>query len=340
MSMTSMLHAFCGRRLAFGVFGLAALAMQAGTANAEDVTIALNYTLGASHGGLVAADQLGYFKDAGLDVKILPWSSQTRSETLVAAGKTDFAFVASSDDALINFAADRPVKVLMVVTQHDPAIIGVKADSPITRPAELDGKTYGGFGSAKEPLLLQSLIQADGGKGDVKVVTLGTAAYEAVYNGDVDAALFWDYSDAVQAAMVGRAMRYFKFHDFGLPDQYGDLIMANTDYLSGHEDTAKKFMAALVKGYAYERDHPEEVADMLVKADPTADRAFTVASIKSFNETLVAPDGSIGTMDVGVWKARGDYWITHGYLVDEAGEKVTQPLDYDKYVTNAYLPAK
>jgi ABC-type nitrate/sulfonate/bicarbonate transport system substrate-binding protein len=337
--MKTGLRGIFGRNIAFGLMGLAILAAPR-VALAEDVSLALNYTLGASHGGLVAADQLGYFKDAGLTVKILPWSSQTRSETLVAAGKTDFAFVASSDDALINFAADRPVKVVMTVTQHDPAIIGVRADSPITRPAQLDGKTYGGFGSAKEPLLLQSLIQADGGKGDVKVVTLGTAAYDAVYKGDVDAALFWDYSDAVQAEMVGRALRYFRFHDFGLPDQYGDLIMVNSDYLAGHEETTKKLLAALVKGYAYELAHPKEVAEMLVKADPSADLAFTTKSVEAFNKTLAAADGSIGTMDINVWKTRGDYWIDHGFLVDEAGEKLTKTIDYTKYVTNAYLPAK
>lgn len=340
MSLRNILRRIRIWALSGGAALLTALALHGSSASAEEVSLALNYTLGAGHGGLVAAEQLGYFKDAGLTVTVVPWSSQTRSETLVAAGRTNFAFVASCDDALVNFAADRPVKAVAALVQHDPAEIGVRSDSPITRPRQLDGKTYGGFGSTKEPLLLESLLQSDGGKGDIKVVTLGAAAYEAVYGGQVDAALFWDYSDAIQAEIVGRSMRYFRFHDYGLPDQYGDQIMANSDYLKNHEGVAKRFLAALVKGYRYELAHPKEVADMLAKAGSNADLAFTVRSIEAFDKTLAAADGSIGSMDIEVWKTRGDYWIKRGFLVDEAGEKVTKSINYANFITNAYLPAK
>jgi len=308
------------------------------TAQETEVSLALNYTLGSSHGGIVAAEQLGYFKEAGLKVTVLPWSSQTRAETLVSSGQADLAVVASSDDAIVNFAAGRPIVAVAAFEQHDPALIGVKADGDIKRPRDLDGKTYGGFGSAKEPLLVKALITGDGGKGDFRNVTLGTAAYEALYTGQVDAALFWRYSDAVEAQMRGRDIKYFAFSDYGLPDQYATIIVVNKDYLTGHEDAVRKLLAALVKGYEYQLAHPEDVTKMLTTAGSTADPVFLNRSIEDFNKTLKSSDGKIGPMSLDVWKTRTSFWIDGGFLVDEAGQNITQPLSFDDVVTNDYLP--
>ncbi len=64
--------------------------------------------------------------------------------------------------------------------------IAVLASSPITRPRQLDGKTYAGFGYPDEEPTLKSVIKADGGKGDFTTVTLDTAAYEALYAKQAD----------------------------------------------------------------------------------------------------------------------------------------------------------
>ncbi|MGO7969232.1 ABC transporter substrate-binding protein, partial [Rhizobium ruizarguesonis] len=67
----------------------------------------------------------------------------------------------------------------------------------------LDGKTYGGFGGTWESALISSMIRNDGGKGDVKTVTLGTSAYEALYNGSIDFTLEIYTWEGIAADMVG-----------------------------------------------------------------------------------------------------------------------------------------
>lgn len=228
--------------------------------------------------------------------------------------------------------------MLGTVVQHDPVLIGYKTGVDIVRPADLDGKTYGGFGSSKEPILLRALIVADGGEGAFSNVALGTAAYEALYAGKVDAALFFSFSDAVNAAEKGYDISYFKYADYGVPDQYGMLLAANSAYLAEHPEVARTLMTALVGGYEYELAHPDETAQMLIEAGSTSDVAFLKKSIAAFNATLADSAGAIGPMDLGVWQARADFWVESGLLVDRDGARIKAPLDVSGSVTNDYLP--
>ncbi len=304
-----------------------------------EISIALNYTLGADHGGLIAAQQLGYFEEEGLEVSVVPWSAQTRAESLLTAGTVDMAYFASIDDALVNIAAERDFKALGALNLSDPVWIGVRDDSNIFRPADLDGKVYGGYGSTKEPYLLSALIMADGGKGEFENVTLGTSSYEAVYSGQVDAALFFSYSDTINAEYKDHEMRYFKFSDYEeIPTQYAVIVTANNKFLTENPEAAKKFMRALVRGYEYQLDHPEEVADMLIEGGAEADRDFLVASVTEFNNFLCNDKGEICVMDLEVWQDRADFWMQYGFLVDGDGAVLEEFPDITQYVTNDYLP--
>ncbi len=163
--------------------GLACLAAPA--AMADDVTIALDWTLNTNHIGLVVAQELGYFDDAGLEVEILPYSDSA-STALLAAGVVDFAYMTALGFMSAK-AADAPITALWVTMQHEAGRLVYNSDNPeITRPADLEGKTYAGFGSAWEDALITTMIENDGGTPDYDTVTLGTGAYEALASGAVD----------------------------------------------------------------------------------------------------------------------------------------------------------
>ncbi len=57
----------------------------------DSVSVALDWTPNTNHTGIYVAQKLGYYKAAGIDVKILPYAS-TAPETLVSHGKADFGF--------------------------------------------------------------------------------------------------------------------------------------------------------------------------------------------------------------------------------------------------------
>src|SRR6188508_3831018 len=127
------------------------------------VRLALDWTPNTNHTGFYVAQANGWYTDAGVELEILPYASTT-PEALIAAGQAECGI--SFQDAL-TFAATggAPVVSVMAILQHTAQEIAVLDSSAITRPRELDGKTYAGFGYANEEPTLTSVIRADGGKG-------------------------------------------------------------------------------------------------------------------------------------------------------------------------------
>ncbi|MCV3769080.1 ABC transporter substrate-binding protein [Rhizobium sp. TRM95796] len=204
----------------------------------QDVKIALDWTPNTDHIGLFVAEAKGYFKDAGLNVRILPYTDAGVA-SLVSNGAADFGI----DD--VGLYSQRA------------------AGADIKTPKDLDGLTYGGFGSAWENTLLSSIIRKAGGKGEFKTVTLCTSAYEALANKSVDFTLEILTREGVQAELSGAKLKEFKYSDYGVPDQYTTIIVSSDVYLKANPETAKSFLAAVKKGYAFAADKPEEAADIL-----------------------------------------------------------------------------
>ncbi len=310
-------------------------------ARSRPVTIALDWTPNTNHIGLYAAQAKGFYADAGLDVRILPYSDAAAG-TLVANRVADFGIV-SALALFTQRTAGADIVATYAISQTETGRIVFNADrTDISRPKDLDGLTYGGFGSAWENALIGSIIKADGGKGDIKTVTLGTSAYEALANGSVDFTLEILTWEGVQSELLGQKLTALKYSDYGVPEQYTTLLVSSDAYLKQDADTAKAFLAATRKGYAYAADHPDEAGDLLIAANPDAltNKELVHASLKSLvdGHYLRAENGTIGTIDPAKNSAIGDYLFANGILKDGNGARLTTKPDFASYISNDYLP--
>ena len=162
----------------FSPLGLAAClaaGLSTPAALAEEVSIALDWTLNTNHIGLIVAQEKGWFEEAGLEVEILPYSDSA-STALLASGAVDFAYMTA-----LGFMSARaggaPITALWVTMQREAGRLVYNSDNAeITRPADLQGKTYAGFGSAWEEALISTMIENDGGTAEYETVTLGPGA--------------------------------------------------------------------------------------------------------------------------------------------------------------------
>ncbi len=237
----------------------------------QTVTVALDWTPNTNHMGSYVAQQLGYYKQAGLNVKFLPYAN-TPAETLVANGKADFGFSYQAGIAYARASGQDVVQVMATVRKPQYAI-GYKADrTDIKSPKDLDGKTYAGFGLPDEKPGIEFVIKKDGGTGKFKVVTLNTSAYDAVYAGSADFTLPSKTWEGVEGQVTGKPMKYFEYTDYGFPDSYSTALISSNAYLKANEQAAKAFLAATVRGYEYAQQHPSEAAALLIKANPQAFR--------------------------------------------------------------------
>lgn len=316
------------------------LATRPAFARARPVTIALDWTPNTNHIGLYVARTKGFYTEAGLDVRILPYSD-TSAGTLVANHVADFGILGSIG-LLTQRTAGADLVATYAVTQTETGRVVFNADrTDIQSPRDLDGLTYGGFGSAWENALLRTIIRHDGGKGRFETVTLGTSAYEALANGAVDFTLEVCTWEGVKAALDGRAQRTFRYADFGVPDEHTSLIGSSRTYLDKNPQAATAFIAATRRGYAYAVEHPDEAADILIAAnsDALTDRRLVRASLQTLidGHYLQRADGITGLIDPAKMDAIGAYLFRAGILRDGNGDVVTERPDFSRYYTNAYL---
>jgi len=305
------------------------------------VRLALDWTPNTDHTGFYVAQANGWYKDAGVDLQVLPYGT-TAPEALMAAGQAECGI--SFQDALTFAAASgEPIVSVMAILQHTAQEIAVLAGSDIQRPRQLDGKTYAGFGYPNEVPTLRAVIKADGGKGDFKSVTLDTAAYEALYAKRADFVITFAAWEGIEAAERGIALRTFKFGDYGFPDFYQVVLACDRRWLDNEPDLAKRFVAATARGFQLAADSPDAAAALLVAQNPgvfDANPALPKASQEflSTGKYLVDANGTVGRQTLAEWQGYSGFLFDQHLLTGPDGKPVTTAPDYASLFTNDFLP--
>lgn len=331
------------RRSLAALLAAASMTLTAPLALAElaPVKVALEWTPNTNQIGLYVAQAKGFFAEEGLAVTLLPYTDSAPG-TLVSNGIAEFGV--GNIGLYSQRAGGADIKgIYAVVQQETGRLVVYDAREDITSPKDLDGKIYGGFGSAWEKALIASIIKHDGGKGEFRTVTLGTAAYEALANRAVDFTLEIVTWQGVKAELVGEKLRSYKYTDYGVPQQYTTVLISSDAYIAAEPEKVRAFVAAVTKGYAFAADNPQEAADIILAANPETltDRPLVEASLKLLSEGnfLRAPDGTIGSFDPARFAAVGQFMVDHGILIGEDGKPLTTAPDFGAYFTNDFQPS-
>jgi ABC-type nitrate/sulfonate/bicarbonate transport system substrate-binding protein len=230
----------------------------------------------------------------------------------------------------------------MAVLQHTAQQIAVLASSDITRPRELDGRTYAGFGYPNEEPTLKSVIKADGGTGTFKTVTLDTAAYEALYAKRADFVITFAAWEGIEAAERGIKLRTFDFGDYGFPDFYQVVIACDSRWLAAKPDLARAFVGATVRGFEFGADDPDAAAAILIAQNPGVFDG-NPALPKASQEFLASggflrdPQGAVGRQTLAEWQGYSGFLYDNKLLTGPDGKPLTAPPDYAALFTNDYL---
>ncbi|WP_103384053.1 ABC transporter substrate-binding protein [Pseudonocardia dioxanivorans] len=319
-------------------FALAGCSGSGAPAGATTIRVALDWTPNTNHTGLFVAQQEGWFRDAGLDVQILPYNS-TSPDTLVGSGAAEFG-IGFQNSFTFSKAAGADIVSVLAILQHWGSDIAVRADrTDITSPKDLDGKVYGGFGDPGEVPKMSAVIKDAGGKGTFSTVVLGTSAYEALYSGQVDFTEPFVAWEGIEAQLRNEPLKTFAYTDYGFPDAYGVLLEGNAGWLAAHPDVATKFVQAVQRGYQLAADDPATAAKLLMDANPGA---FTDPELVNRSQQMLAqqfmkdPSGRVGTQTLAQWSGFSGFLFDSGALVDAAGTPLTTRPDFATWFTDKY----
>lgn len=250
------------------------------------VTLVLDFVPNAVHSGIYAARRQGFYREAGIDPTIRQPGESTDAPKLLAAGRAEFAILDIHD---LGIARERGLDVVgtMPIVQRPLAAVIARADGPVRRPRDLEGRSVGVTGLPSDEAVVDSEVEADGGDpAKVDEVTIGFTAVPSLAAGKVAAATgFWN-AEAIALERQGVPIRVFKVDDFGAPP-YPELVLCTSEKLLKSDP---KLVAAVVsatrRGYAFAEAHPSSALNDLLDANPELERADQAAQLKALLPVL------------------------------------------------------
>lgn len=301
------------------------------------VTLCLDWTPNTNHTGFFVAQAEGYYKEAGLEVRIVQ-PPEDGASAVCAGGRAEFA-VTAQDTLGAGFSLKEPINVTAVAAllQHNTSGIMSRAGEGLERPAGLEGHSYSTYNSAVELAVMRQVVEADGG--DFSKVTLIPYSMEdeagALREGLTDSIWVYYGWGGISANLSGVDIDYFSFKDIDATfDFYTPVLIANNSFLAQSPETAKAFIAATEKGYQYAAEHPEEAAQMLIDGDTTGaltgSEALVRESQKWISAQYIADAERWGYIDPVRWNAFYN-WLGEKKLVE-------RPIPENTGFTDEYLP--
>jgi NitT/TauT family transport system substrate-binding protein len=120
--------------------GPASPAAGAGGATIPKVRFKDDWFPQAEHGGFYQALAKGYYRDAGIDVEIVPGGPGVPVDQILLSGQVDLA-MGRSDDMIVWDTKGLPFVIVGVYMERDPQAILVHDDSPVRSFADLNNRT-------------------------------------------------------------------------------------------------------------------------------------------------------------------------------------------------------
>ena len=275
----------------------------------KGASLVLDFTPNAVHSGIYAAQAQGFYRDAGVDLKIQQPGESTDAPKLLAAGRTDFAILDIHD---LGIARERGLDLVgvMPIVQRPLAAVIARADGTVHSPRDLEGQTVGVTGLPSDEAVVDSEVSADGGDPAlVDRVTIGFDAVASLAAGKVDAVTgFWN-AEGVTLPRRGIPVRIFKVDRYGAPP-YPELVLTTSRRtLESDPALVKAVIDATRRGYAFAERDPQAALGDLLAADPALQRPEQAAQLK-----VLLPDLHPKPFDPRILREWAAWDLRHGLL--------------------------
>ncbi|MSQ29499.1 MAG: ABC transporter substrate-binding protein [Dehalococcoidia bacterium] len=299
------------------------------------VTLMLNWTPNNHHAGIYAALQNGWYRDEGIDLKIIE-PATAGADQVVGSGGADFG-ISQAESLLPARAAGAPVVSIATLLPHNDSSFFGLASSGIKRPKDFEGRTYGGYGGPLETELLATLMKCDGGDpAKVKQVEVGNIDYlPGMEQKRFDFVWVFEGWDVLRAREVEhKDVTSVKFTDWEkcVPDWYTPVIVANEKTIKERPDLIRKFLKATARGYDLAIANPDQAVALLLKSAPELDKGLVTASAKYHAPKYAAKGKPWGVQETKVWTEFAAFLRKSGLLEKD--------IPVEAAFTNDFLPKK
>jgi len=250
---------------------------------------------------LTIAEQLGYFKEQGLNVEILDFAGGSAALRAVVGGSADV--VSGAYEHTISLQASHQYFKAFVLQGRAPQIaIGVSTKAKYSSPADMKGMKIGvsAPGSSTNMVANYFLSQHGLKASDVSYVGVGTgnAAIAAIESGQIDALsnvdpvmTMLEQRGAVKIVADTRTLKGTEAL-FGGPMPAGCLY-APEDFVKSNPNTVQALATAMVKALKWlQQAGPSDIVRTVPEKYLLGDRALYLAAYNNVKDAI-SPDGLI-----------------------------------------------
>ncbi|UGQ36366.1 EAL domain-containing protein [Janthinobacterium sp. PLB04] len=281
----------------------------------EPVTLQLNFTHQFQFAGYYAAIEQGYYREAGLEVKLVEGGGGRLVEAAVLAGQAEYGVGNSS--LLLSRLAGKPVVVLAVVFQHSPSVLLMRQHGGAPDVRKLVGAPVM-IGAATDVALAAdevSLFLAKMGVAPQQMRHLPPSyRIEDLIDGKVDAIAAYSTNEPDYLDRAGFSYYQFTPRTAGI-DFYGDNLFTSEHEMRRHPERVKAFRAASLRGWQYAMAHREEMARViLAKYSQRHDRAHLLYEAQQMELLLQPVLVELGYMNPQRWQHIADTYASMGVL--------------------------
>jgi NitT/TauT family transport system substrate-binding protein len=291
------------------VWAAAGAGASTGKAAATKVTLQLKWVTQAQFAGYYAAAAKGYYKQAGLDVRIKVGGPDIIPEQAVAGGGAEFGIDWLPSLLSARDKGTKLVNIAQVFTRSGMTQLTWK-DSGINSIAKMKGKKVGNWLGGNEFELFAALTRAGMNPSANKGVTIVKQPFDMnlFLNRQIDSASAMTYNELAQVLETKNPktkkltklneLNVIKMESIGT-GMLEDGVFTTEKWIKdkAHQATAKKFLAASFKGWIWCRDHVKDCTNIVLKQGPTLLKGHQTWQMNEINALIWPASKGIGVMN-------------------------------------------
>lgn len=275
----------------------------------ETVTLQLKWKHQFQFAGYYAAIEKGFYRDAGLDVRLIEADTSTDPAREVVEGHADFGIGTSA--LLLARQEGAPVIVLGVIFQHSPFVLLARDGGDIHTVHDLKGRRIMLEPHADE---LLAYLHREGMGADQVTTLPHSLGIDELVKGKVDAISAYSTNEPYALEQLGISPLQFTPRAEGI-DFYGDNLFTTERMVRAHPARVRAFREASLKGWSYAMEHPEEIIDLiLTKYSQEFSRAHLQNEARQMIPLIQPVLVEMGTSSLHRWQHIADIYAELGLL--------------------------
>ncbi|MGH8021043.1 MAG: ABC transporter substrate-binding protein [Opitutaceae bacterium] len=263
----------------------------AATDGSTPVVVQLDWFAEPEHGGFFQAEARGWYREAGLDVTLLPGGPNANVHQKLATNQVQFG-QSDSTNTLQAIAQGLPLINVAAVFQDDPSVLMLHKENPVSSFEELDGKT---IMARPEWVFLSYLRKKYGIDFNVVPQSFGLGQFVA------DPSLIQQGFYIAEPFFLEKERVYPKFlHTWDAGYLAYVVVVGNRDWITAHPEATRAFVGASIRGWRdYLEGDPKPAHERMLELNDKATPEYLQFSRRMIIDEKLVTGREAGTENIG-----------------------------------------